>query len=293
MAIIIPSDILLLGSNGMLGSSFSSALSQHFSTLSREILDISQPERLLTAIIKLSPKIIINCIADTQVDAAEITPSNAFAVNALLPSLLAQSARQIGALLVHFSSTGCYGDNINNPLSPHSDFSSLQPTTIHHKSKLKGEELIRESGCDHIILRLGWLYGGSYTHRKNFVWARIQEAQQKSIMASDPYQLGSPSHINDVVKQTLFLIKSGIKGSFNCVNTGAVSRYDYTAHIIKAAGLSTHLVPTRFSRQAPVAFNEAAVNEKLILLGLNIMPEWDISLTNYIQTLLAQKESLF
>lgn len=284
--------ILLLGNKGMLGSSFANALLEDFITFPRELLNVSQPQQLMNAVANLTPNIIINCVADTQVDAAEKMPGPAFAVNALLPSLLAQSARLVGALLVHFSSTGCYGDNVNSPLDPHSDFSSLRPTTVHHKSKFQGEELVRESGCEHIILRLGWLYGGETTHRKNFVWARIRDARQKSIMASDPYQLGSPSHVDDVVKQTLLLIKSGIKGSFNCVSTGAVSRYDYTAHILKVAGLSTHLTPTRFTRHAPVAFNESAVNEKLSLLGLNIMPEWDISLTNYIRTSSMQEKNL-
>lgn len=292
MAEIADTPILLLGGSGMLGDSFTRALPPDISTLPRESLDVSQPTRLAAAVADLAPKVIINCVADTQVDAAEATPGPAFAANALLPALLAQSARRLGAVLVHFSSTGCYGDNQANPYAPHSDFSPLHPTTAHHRSKAQGELLVREAGCAHLILRLGWLYGGSSHHRKNFVGARIRDARQKTVMASDPYQLGSPTHVDDVVRQTVALISSGVEGTFNCVSTGAVSRYDYTARILQAAGLATRLVPTRFTRPAPVAFNETAVNDKLTLLGLNNMPDWAESLTRYIETSLAEEERI-
>lgn len=286
-----PARILLLGASGMLGSRFASQLlGRDVVTLDRALLDVTQPRQLIEAVMQTQASIIINCVADTDVERAEDEPDRAFAVNALLPGLVGQAAQRMDALLVHFSSTGCYGLS-EAGTEPHSDFAPLHPTTAHHRSKAQGELAVLASGCRHLILRLGWLYGGSLAHRKNFVWARIVEARQKAEIYSDPYQIGSPTNVDDVVRQTEILIEEGIEGSFNCVAGGAVSRFDYVRHILLAAGLSPVLLPKRFVRRAPVSPNEAAQNNKLTLLGLNHMPSWDLALSAYVQTLLEQEKA--
>lgn len=281
---------LLIGSSGMLGSAFRSHLPKgNLVLLDRFASNVQEPTQLLSTLSEISPGLIINCAADTNVEAAEQYPAAAFAVNALLPGILAQAARDVGALLIHFSSTGCYGGNSS---APHSDFEQLNPASAHHRSKAVGEAEVRDAACRHLILRLGWLYGGTVEHKKNFVMARIKEARGSALMSSDPYQIGSPTYVDDVVRQTSMLIEANLTGTFNCVATGSVTRYDYVARILSLAGLDKRLTPMRFARKAPVAANEAAVNDKLTLLNLNKMPEWDVSLTNYIQTLLAAEKNV-
>jgi dTDP-4-dehydrorhamnose reductase len=285
--------VLLLGASGMLGQRFAS----HFAgsqllTLSREALNVSRPRELIDTIVGMSASIIINCAADTDVEGAEAMPARAFSTNALLPGLLGQAAREADALFVHFSSTGCYGNAADGSHAPHSDFSPLNPTTVHHTSKAAGESAVVESGCRHLILRLGWLYGGSIAHPRNFVRARIVEAREKRELYSDPYQIGSPTNVEDVVRQTLLLLNERITGRFNCVATGAVSRFDYVRHILRSAQLSSVLVPKRFIRRAPVSPNEAAVNDKLAMLGLNQMPAWDIAVAAYVDAMLAEERHL-
>ncbi|KRB60110.1 hypothetical protein ASE04_25690 [Rhizobium sp. Root708] len=282
--------ILLLGAGGMLGSRFALALADRdLVMLPREQLEVTRPRELVDTVARMSASVIINCAADTDVEGAEASPAPAFSVNAILPGLLAQAAAESGAMLVHLSSTGCYGRGADENAAPHSDFAPLAPTTVHHKSKAAGETAIRETACRHLILRLGWLYGGSAAQRKNFVSARIAEARQKTELASDPYQTGSPTNVDDVVVQTLALLEARILGTFNCVATGAVSRFDYVRHILKSAGLFPRLVPTRFQRLAPVSENEAAINDKLNLLGLNRMPAWDEGVSAYVASLLADE----
>ena len=284
------SPILLLGAGGMLGSAFLTAFGDRpVLRLPRDVLDVTKPRALIDAIVTMAPGIIINCAADTNVEKAESDPASSFAVNAMLPALLGQAAHEAGSLLVHFSSTGCYGRKPDGDLAPHSDFAPLNPTTVHHRSKVAGEMAVREAGCAHLILRLGWLYGGSIHQPKNFVWARIREARGKSELASDPHQLGSPTFVGDVVKQTLLLLDQRITGTFNCVATGSVSRYDYVARILALAGLSPRLLPVRFQRVAPVSPIEAAVNDKLQLLGLDVMPNWDEALAGYVRSLLSEE----
>ena len=86
--------------------------------------------------------------------------------------------------------------------------------------------------------------------------------------------------------QTVALLKNELTGTYNCVASGAVSRFDYVSRIVAAAGLDARIVPRRFVRRAPVSPNEAAVNEKLDLLRMNFMPEWSTALDRYVKALL-------
>lgn len=293
MANLAARKIVLLGGSGMLGSTFvKHGVLGRVQQYGRETLDIRSPKAVVEAISSTSPDLIVNCVAETQVDQAEVDPAPSFAINALLPGLIGQAARSSNALVVHFSSTGCYGDNPAGKWLPHSDFDAPSPGTIHHKSKIAGELALRESGARALILRLGWLYGGSVAHRKNFVWARIREARAADYVWSDPYQSGSPTLVDDVVRQTVRLLESGIEGTYNCVAHGQASRYEYVEKIMEAAGLETQLRVKRFNRSAPVSENEAAMNTKLSLLGLDVMPDWDAALTGYVRTLLTEESAL-
>ena len=276
--------IALTGSSGLLGTEFRDSLNLDAGQcLTRDDLDIKAYQRLRQKLFHLRPSMLINCAADTDVEGAEANPERTYSVNAILPGLLARCCYELEIPFIHFSSTGCYGDE---RLTPHNDFDRVCAKTIHHRAKIAGENEVRTIGGRHLILRLGWLYGGKAGHRKNFVWNRICEARGQSELVSDPHQIGVPTWTGDVVRQTIDLLKAEVYGTFNCVATGAASRYEYVQTIISAAGLDARLRPRRFSRVAPVSSNESAVNLKLDILGLNVMPVWDQALTLYVSNLM-------
>lgn len=279
--------ILLLGAGGMLGGAFKDALAgEAVVAIGRDRLHVSDPSRVEQMVRELAPSAAINCAAHTNVEAAESEPDAAFAVNSLLPGLVAQACRRVGAPLVHFSSTGCYGVGKSEPFV---EEDPLQPTTVHHRSKASGETMIRESGCEHLILRTGWLYGGAPGAPKNFVWNRLLEAMREPRLVSDPWQVGTPTFVRDVVAQTLALMEVGLRGTYNCVAQGAATRFDYVSEIVAAAGLDCPVerAAQPFQRRAPVSPNEAALNWRLGLLGLDQMPPWRDALRGYVAGLVA------
>ena len=280
----MPHRFLLLGADGMLGRAFRKALEEKDFVAVSERLDVRDPEAIMSMVAASRPQIVLNCAADTDVDRAQQAPERAFAVNAILPQLLARACHRTGARLVQFSSTGCYGAY---KIEPYDDFDALQPTTIHHRSKLAGEAAVRDTLNNHVILRLGWLFGGAIGARRNFVWARLLEARAHGEIASDPSQIGNPTNVADVVAQTLCLLEADLNGTFNCVAQGVTSRFEYVRQIVQSAGLPTRLRPQRFERRAPVSPNEGAVNLKLDVLGLNRMPHWADSLDIYVRALLS------
>lgn len=254
--------------------------------LGRATLQTDDPASLLARIATLQPRLIVNCAAHTDVDSAENDPQLAQRVNADLPALLAEAARRHDALLVQISSTGVYGAWSDRP---YDERDRCQPTTVHHRSKLAGEQAVSQSGCKYLILRTGWLFSGPANRPRNFVWHRLREARDASVLRSDPVQRGNPTCATDLAALTLRLVDLGVHGIYNSVGEEPASRLDYVREIVAAAGLPCRVEPAagQFTRRAPVSCNEAAVNWGLGQLGLTTMPPWRESLRRYVQQLMA------
>ena len=282
--------ILVTGAGGMLGSAFSQVPQGHqIIRAGREMLQITDPRRLDEWIGRVAPEVLINCAADTDVEAAERDPERAMAANAFLPGRLAAACRHSGALLVHFSSTGCYGAWKDDPFTEEDE---VRPTTAYHRSKVFGEAAVREAGCEFLVIRTGWLFGGSPGHAKNFVWKRLLEARSVDRLVSDASQVGNPTHADDVVRQTMAMLDRGLRGTFNCVSRGRASRFDYVRRIVQTAGLPclVEAATVPFSRLAKVSPNESGSNRKLRVLGAEFMPEWRESLDDYVSKLITTPE---
>lgn len=272
--------MLIAGAGGLLGSAFRIAFPKALA-LSRSELNPRNFVALALQIRQCSPTVIVNAAAYTNVEQAETNWDECYQVNTLLPQLLGDCANSCGALLVYFGSTGCYGEGP----TPHTDFDALQPSTHYHRSKMLGETAVREATFKHLILRLGWLFGGT-NKKPDFVRARIGELQKSTNVFADYQQQGNPTFVDAVVSQTMRLVNVGLTGTFNCVSFPAVSRLEYVKAVAAAGAFSCAVTPVEhsyFNRKANVSLNESAANTKLQMLGLDEMPDWRISLQHYMQ----------
>jgi dTDP-4-dehydrorhamnose reductase len=277
--------VLVTGSNGMLGSNLLKFHSfQQIVGFTSKELDITDPQNCIEVLEKEKPNIIIHTAAYTNVEDCEINPDKAYKVNTIGTQNLVNYCINKDILFVYISSTGIYGTKKTN--DPYSEFDDVNPTTIHHKSKYEAEKIVQNHLSMYLILRTGWLFGGEITHNKNFVYKRYLEASKNSEIYSDDSQIGNPTYIKDLVKQIEILIENKQYGLFNCVNSAtSISRYDYVKKIIELFNMKCEvkIAPNNmFKRIAPVSNNEAAINYKLDLLGLNFMGKWDDALEKYI-----------
>ena len=103
-------EIVIAGAGGMLGTAFADALGDAAMRIGRAALDLANIPAIQDVIARSGASIVVNCAADTDVEAAETAPDAAWQVNALLPGILGSACRRTGATLVHLSSTGAYGD---------------------------------------------------------------------------------------------------------------------------------------------------------------------------------------
>ena len=275
--------ILILGAGGLLGGAFVEAYHNHDVVVAgRRDFAMCEPGDVVR---RAHASLVINCAADTDVEGAQRDPTTSVAANVVLPGLVAEACAALGAVLVHVSSTGCYG---SGKPQPYSEDDMPQPTTVHHRHKLDGENRVRASGCDALILRTGWLFGGRPGQPKNFVWNRMIEARSTSRMVSDPFQVGNPTFVGDVARQAALLVERGVRGTVNCVSAPAARRLDYVRAIVAASRLPCEVVAAEapFKRLARVSTNEAAESRRLHDLGLNIMPTWSEALQHYVAGLI-------
>ena len=110
-------------------------------------------------------------------------------------------------------------------------------------SKLKGEELIRETGVSGLILRTSWLYG---PHGENFVKSILKLGKELPEIKVVDDQIGSPTYVMDIAQVILQLIQ---KHAFNRLellhfsNHGSISWCDFARKIIDFRQLNCNIKP--------------------------------------------------
>ena len=180
--------LLVTGAHGMLGSeSVRAGIAIHHEVhaVAREDCDITSREDVLRLLEKRRPDAVIHCAADTDVDDCEKNPSKAHLINADGASNFAEATQQIGGCLVYISTSGVFD---GNKTGPYVETDKAAPQTEYGRSKLEGENRVISSGCDHLIVRASWLYGGDMSLKKNFVAARKREADTSCAMHPSPCQ---------------------------------------------------------------------------------------------------------
>jgi dTDP-4-dehydrorhamnose reductase len=149
--------------------------------------DFANSDSVLQALRTVNPSIIVNAAAYTAVDMAEDDADNAVKANALVPAILAKEATKLGALFVHFSTEYVFdGKGEHRWL----ETDAAGPLNIYGSSKLEGERLITESGCQHLILRTSWVYA---SRGKNFLKTMMKLIQEREELSVVSDQIGSPT----------------------------------------------------------------------------------------------------
>jgi len=282
--------IAITGSSGLLGSSFVSFFSkknENFFTVNRKnyIPEVSI-DQVVNYFQSENTSIIIHCAANTDVELCEKNQKQCFHDNYQLTEVLTKVSKKLNIKLIFISSTGVYGDYKS---SPYIETDTPNPKTVYHKSKLDSEIMIQNNLKNYIIIRTGWLFGGNPKSPKNFVLNRLLEAKNSDgKIFSNIDQKGNPTYTNDIVKVIYNLIQFNKTGLFNCVNEGVASRYEYVSEIIKIANYPTKVERVKksaFNRKANVSNNEMAINANLDSIGFNKMPNWRLSLKDYMSSL--------
>jgi dTDP-4-dehydrorhamnose reductase len=233
--------ILLTGKNGQIGAKLAVLLPRlgEVAAFDRHELDLSNPDRVRRAIRDFQPNLIVNAAAYTSVDQAEREERQAHIINADAPALMAEEAKRIGALLVHYSTDYVF-DGSNS--SPYAETDQPNPINVYGKTKLAGEEAIRAVGAPHLIFRTAWVYG---TTGRNFLLTILRLATEREELKVVRDQFGAPtwSHeiANGTAKVLLELSRQGREaiskfgGIYHMTAAGQTSWFEFAKAILEDA----------------------------------------------------------
>jgi len=147
--------LLITGKSGQVGWELQRSLQclGEVVAVDREQFDLAQPETLAARLDEISPDVIVNAAAYTAVDKAESDEALATTVNGDAPTELARWAVRRSAMLVHYSTDYVFDGGSGHP---YSEDAATCPVNAYGRSKLVGEAGIRDSGCDHLVVRTTW-----------------------------------------------------------------------------------------------------------------------------------------
>jgi len=201
-----------------------------------DLADIAQTRALVQ---QTRPQVVVNAAAYTNVDRAEGEANIAQAVNGIAPGILAEEARKVDAVFIHYSTDFVFDGQKG---TPYIETDLPNPINIYGRTKLEGEQVVEATGGAYLILRTSWVYsmrqGGFVT--KVLSWAEKNETLH---IVSD--QVGSPTWARMLAEVTAQVIaKGGVdiypwlldrRGIYHCAGSGAASRLDWAKAILSNA----------------------------------------------------------
>ncbi len=259
--------ILLFGANGQVGRALREALAGHplialgrggQGALAGDLEDLSGIRRTVQTV---RPEVVINAAAYTDVDGAEAHPEQAWRINAEAPGVLAEAAREVGARLVHYSTDYVFDGSGTRPWQ---EDDPTGPVNAYGRSKLGGEQAVRQVGGDHFILRVSWVH---HEAGKNFIRTLLHLAQARDRLEVVADQIGAPTPARLIARITRELLEDHpqAQGIYHLTPQGETSWCDYARHLVREArarGWPMRLTPQAIHPTTTEAFGAPAPRPK-------------------------------
>ena len=262
------------------------------------MLDITNLDAIRNIVKENDVKVIVNCAAYTNVDAAESNEALAEKLNAEAPKNLAIAMKEANGLLIHISTDYVFGGDPYN--TPCKEDQKGTPTGVYGLTKLHGEQGIVATNCNYVILRTAWLYS---EFGKNFVKTMLNLTSSKPQLKVVFDQAGTPTYALDLARAIAVIIEDykqesatynqwatySKAGIYHFSNEGVCSWYDFTKMIVEYAGNTACDVqpchsdefPSPVKRPAYSVLDKTKVKETFGIL----VPYWTDSLRRCIGNL--------
>jgi dTDP-4-dehydrorhamnose reductase len=223
--------IALIGADGQLGSDLVKTLKQdEIIPLYYPEFDITQPQKTKEALRRLAPEIVINTAAYHRVDECEDNPRESFLVNAIAVRDLALTARELGFVLVHFSTDYVFD---GRKRSPYVEEDTPYPLSVYAVSKLAGEFFVRALVERYFLIRTCGLYGEASSREKgyNFVDRIISWDREGKPLRVVNDQWVTPTASAELAEKISQLIRTSHFGLFHMTNEGECTWYQFAREI--------------------------------------------------------------
>lgn len=252
-------------------------------------LDVCDNSQVLSTFERFHPELVLHLAALTNVDYCELHPEEAFRINAVGTKNIVLACRQFNAELVYVSTAQVFDGEKE---TPYTELDVPKPINVYGQSKLEGEKAVQSSLNQYFIVRTAWLMGGGKNDKKFAAKiVRLLETEKELKVIDD--KIGSPTFVTDLAKNILEVIQAKCYGIYHIASRGSCSRYQMAQKIREILGRKeVRIIPASsrdFPLPAPRGISEVLVNDKLELLGLNLMPSWQEAVENYLKSFYVQK----
>jgi dTDP-4-dehydrorhamnose reductase len=252
--------ILVTGASGLVGGMVVRLAAPEHEVLpcDRARFDIRNRDDVSRTFEEFSPEAVLHCAAYTDVDGAERAPEEALEVNATGARVVAECAREVGALVLYVSTDYVFDGEAT---APYREEDRPRPLSSYGRSKLAGERAVAET-CpqDHVIVRTGWLYGPG----KGFAdWARGRLVGGEDLPLVED-QKGSPTSAKELASAMLTLVEGKQLGLYHFVNQGEASWLD----LGKAVAEDLDLSPVRIRAIRGADLNRPAPRPRYSVLSV-------------------------
>ncbi|MEA5061739.1 MAG: dTDP-4-dehydrorhamnose reductase [Petrimonas sp.] len=283
---LVQKNVLVTGANGQLGQELQQMAKKtdtpfRFIYTDADVLDITDAAQVEHFISENSIEYIINCAAYTAVDKAETDEELAYKINYTGAENLAKS----GVRIIHISTDYVFDGTAN---VPYKEDASTNPLSVYGKSKLRGEEAIREFADEWIIIRTSWLYS---EFGNNFVKTMLRLMNERDELNIVADQRGTPTYAADLAEMILVILecdewKSGI---YHFSNLGETTWFGFTEKIKELAAVNDcRLIPvsTDEYKTAAVRPMYSVLDKSKIQSAFRVViPQWEDGLKRCLKKL--------
>lgn len=275
--------IWITGAEGKLGSELVGRLSADVGNkiIGTDIdVDITDSKAVLQHAEVYRPTVIINCASISNAEYCEAHMVEAFKVNALGARNLATAARHVNAKIIQLSTDDIFAGN--NQQIGMTEYDISLPNTVYGKSKLAGENYVRELNPKHLIVRSSWVYGFGKDDYFSYVYEKGQSGTPFEAAVDN---ISSPTSAKGLANLINSLIEQSEYGIYHASSEGSCTRAEFAKAILAKTGMDTSLVKEVKKNEEGVVTSTLLENLMLKMTGIYEMRDWEAGLDDFVSTL--------